>query len=189
MAKGESCNITEDGRELINAVQQSDAEKVRALLEGGADPRTRMSCSEPLFLNATRNRQTQIMAAFIAHGLPPDEFRDSGNRTALQLCAMSLNREAAIMLLENGANPNCDIQEDGFSLLHFAAFNNDAELCVKLLEKGANATARTSHGEDIFAMAGDEAAEAIKAHISLKKSRRLHSLRQRRAHTYPQPKV
>lgn len=175
-----TCTASPQGRALIDAVQADDEPRVRALLAAGADPRTRMDCSEPLFLHAARTNKTGILKAFLDHGLPPDEFTDNANRTALQLCAMAMNREAVKLLLDKGANPFCDIHEDGFTLLHFVAFNNDTELCVKLLELGADPHARTKLDEDVFDYAGEEAAAAMRAHISLKKSRRLHNLRKHR---------
>jgi ankyrin repeat protein len=63
------------------------------------------------------------------------------------------DRESVRALLEAGADPNVR-QQGGYTPLHTAAHNDDAELARLLLDHGADPAVKTDDGQTAADMAG-----------------------------------
>jgi len=130
----------EPGTPLHEAVIANDIEKVRQLLDEGADVniRTPYSKQTPLHWSVWQS-DIAIMNLLIERGADV-EARDSNEMTPLHLLSTSQKKERAgalLCLLGEGAQVNT-VDKFGASPLHIAAHNNSADFVKILLEHGAD---------------------------------------------------
>jgi len=138
---------------LTFAVVKNDAASVRRLIQAGADPNYALPVKEK---DGRKGK-----AANLEQNGNEDKDRDKANDTIkmLTLAGAYRSAEAAIALLDGGADPNV-ADRHGKTALHVAAEEGQLELVKKLLSKGANVNARTESSPPsdtiFFTLAGEQ---------------------------------
>jgi ankyrin repeat protein len=128
---------------LIEAVQYRQVEKVRVLLDEGADANSHYRSDRAITIKeAVRDLLRLPHKGENRAGL----WRDS-TALALAFGAGKANTEIAIALLRKGADPNAMVfPEFGWRLLHWAVLTCSPELIQALLQAGAKADAKDKTG-------------------------------------------
>ncbi len=128
-----------DRTPLHYAAVDAQPEVIPLLLDKGADPDARTGAEEtPLHLAARHDRHDLVEQ--LGRGEPDLEARDADGRTPLQVALKTRHFEAARALASLGAKPAAPLQgknvppRPGWTALHEAAFNGDAEVARCLLE-------------------------------------------------------
>ncbi len=143
---------------LHRAAYGSRATEVRQLLNQGADihatvtvkpDRAELAPSEltgatPLHL-AMLNPEQSVTSLLLDRGANI-ETKTAGGWTPLLWAAVYGNADAAVELLENGANPNVADSIREFTPLHWAAANRDGGLVRVLMDRGADPSATDKQG-------------------------------------------
>ncbi|MDA0181440.1 ankyrin repeat domain-containing protein [Solirubrobacter phytolaccae] len=104
---------------------------------------------------------TEAVRVLLEAGAPVDA--DAVNRMKARPIHSAVavgNHASARLLLEAGANPNLQ-QEGGYTAMHSAAHNNDAEMIKLLLEFEADPQIRDDEGHTPRDMTSDEAIRAL----------------------------
>jgi ankyrin repeat protein len=150
---------------LMAAARAGDEESVKLLLAAGADPNAReASLGETALMWAAGENQAGAVRALVAGGADPDLASTAlslapmdwlqigmvstvlpvGGWPALLFAARQNARDAALALIEAGADPNVR-DPDGLTAMNVAIMNEHYDLAVALLEAGAdpNAADRT----------------------------------------------
>jgi ankyrin repeat protein len=150
---------------LMAAARAGDADSIRILIEAGADPNAaETTLGETGLMWAAAENHPEAIAALIAGGADPDQVSSTldlapmdwvqvgmvstvlpvGGWVALTFAARENARDAAIALIDSGANPNAQ-DPDGNTPLLIALANDHYDLAAALLEAGAdpNVTDRT----------------------------------------------
>ncbi|WP_339048470.1 ankyrin repeat domain-containing protein [Candidatus Mesenet endosymbiont of Phosphuga atrata] len=134
--------------QLVDAVEGNNIEKVRSLLEKGANPN--IGVIDPIAGNRTimciaaEEGNIEIMKLLLKHGADIDngEKGTKGqNFTPLNAAVILNQEEAAIFLVKNGANIHYDDQ-NGSTPLHNAIYQQSRKLVELFLNIGANIHAR-----------------------------------------------
>jgi ankyrin repeat protein len=127
IAAGADPNASEDKHgetALIWAAAENHADAIRALVAGGADPDQQ---GMPLDLAP----MDWVQIGMVSTVLPV------GGWSPLMYAARENNAEAALALIETGANPNLR-DADGTTALGFAIMNGHYDLAAALIEAGAD---------------------------------------------------
>ena len=174
LTRGANVNARESAHNqtaLMWAAAQSHPAVVQALLEGGADVRarsreytqtvtsevTQRAGREELNYTVPRGGMTALLFAarsgdadsarlLVAAGADVNEALPEG-ATVLIVATHSGHRQAALALLEKGANPNADAV--GYTALHAAVLRSDVELVKALLARGADPNAPITKGTPV----------------------------------------
>lgn len=161
------------------AIELGDVEKVKELLEHGADPNALKHVGGSLVTLAIRNRHEEIarlllkfdadpnvgkpliaavhqnnpdmMQTLLDHGANPDGLENQYPSPLVQAIALS-RLEAVEALLEANANVNVMLP-NGITLLHFAVQIGDASIVAVMLAHGALPDAVTLSGESVMSWA------------------------------------
>lgn len=121
--------------ELANAVLASDIERIRFLVEKGADINNRDNQGYAVLQNAARNRDDKVVAELLA--LKADvNATDSDGMTALHHAVMRNHPETIKALAEGGAA--LDVKNrDGYTPLTMAIIEDQFKSAIALIEAGA----------------------------------------------------
>ncbi|WP_257266427.1 ankyrin repeat domain-containing protein [Endozoicomonas sp. ONNA2] len=125
--------------QLLEAAWHGSYDVVKALLDRGADPRTRDSGHFTALHFATRNSNDQtvlLLNCLLNHGADLNALT-ALNRTPLQCAVICGNLSAINTLLEHGADPDIPDQF-GFTPLNKAVAQGDRLIVDKLLAHSAN---------------------------------------------------
>ena len=139
--------------ELFSAIQRGDVDRVRAMLEAGADPDVYMNRPpywRPLHAAIEALEEggsLEALELLIRHGARVDGRDREGDATPLLMAVFRGCTDAARLLLEHGADANA-VGGEGDSPLCWAAREGDVELARLLLEHGAGATIDAGRGVD-----------------------------------------
>jgi ankyrin repeat protein len=136
---------------LMWAAAQNQPEVVQALIEGGADIHTRSKGGFTPLLFAARTGAIDSARILLAAGADVNEAMAAKGTPGgpLLMAAASGHEALAVLLLENGADPN--VSDGGAAPLHYAVMNgmtylrfrpNMPGLAKALLAHGANPNAR-----------------------------------------------
>ena len=129
---------------LMWAVANRSPELVQLLLDHGADAHARSAGGFTSLLFAAQQGLVDSGRALLQAGADVNERRSGNRMTALMVAAASGNNAFAILLLENGANPDLT-DESGFTALHYAASDrNGLDVVRALLGRGAQPNPRTT---------------------------------------------
>ena len=123
-------------QELSNAINANDSERVKFLVEKGADVNKPDPQGWLPLNNAARQRKDGMIKTLIELGADPNRADDSGT-TPLVAAAMRDHVPSIKVLLENGA----DVEKpgpDGFPALALAIAEARYEVAKTLIEGGAN---------------------------------------------------
>lgn len=120
---------------LWEAVREGDAERLAALLDGGAGPDARTPEGIPLTRAAVYHGRPALAEVLLERGAPLDGFT-----------AAALGRESDVAaMLDDGRLSAGARSEDGWTALHLAAFFGRAGVARALLDRGADHRARSTN--------------------------------------------
>lgn len=144
--------------ELVWAAFKSDHVKVRQLLEQGADVNfVDAKSKHSAFFFAAQADSLESVKAFVDHGVNIDIKNKYGLTTLYWLCDKNVDHYEIIdFLLKNGANPNVQDAEMGYSPLNSVISKyrlSQNKMIQSLLTHGANPFLKDRDGEDAFDMA------------------------------------
>ena len=134
--------------ELVKAAEAGDVQRVRELLDGGADPNLPKSFSA--LEAASASAFPEVVKAMLDHRADVTQ-RDSAGRTPLNVLAQSAigdarenPAEVARLLIRAGADVNAQDHIYGNTALHEAP---DAATALVLIESGADINRRNQDGQ------------------------------------------
>lgn len=101
-------------------------------------PNDKWNWLHQLLMGFTENKPSiDAIKFFIDKGVPVNA-QDGYGKTPLMYAMRSKNTEAAMLLLENGADPNIPDKKNEYPLSSIGAMPNRIELLKLMLEKGAD---------------------------------------------------
>lgn len=143
--------------DFIRAAQLDAVSRVKAALARGVNPNTRDANGETGLIIAMRYEAMKVARLLMATpGIDLEAKAPNGN-TALMMAAFRKNREAVVELLERGAQVN----QKGWTALHYAAAAGSIEITSLLLEKHAYIDAETPTGMTPLMIAAREGQEEV----------------------------
>ncbi len=134
---------------LLDAAARQDWQRVRALLDEGADVNTPRADGVTALLWAAHWDDVEIVNALLRAGADPNAADDHGV-TPLMRASENAGIDVARALLEAGANPNL-AQGSGLTALMLAAGTGSRDVVRALLAHGADVNAMT-HGSGVTAL-------------------------------------
>ena len=132
--------------QLHHAVKAGDLQRVRELLQDGANPNVRQAEFQgtPLqYASATGN--TKVIEELIEFGAQVD-LTDTHGRTPLMWAAMKNQSAAAKLLISADADLNRPMH-GSWTALHYAAQAGSSNIAQLLVDSGANVWQKNSHGQ------------------------------------------
>jgi uncharacterized protein len=145
--------------QLIEAIRSGDAERVKFLLEQGADANARDAYGAPVLMLAAYGGSLEIVNLLLYAGAEVDAKDELGWTALLKACYNDLEDrgypDIVKRLIEAGADPNVKIGY-GIRPLMLAAGYGEAEVCEALLAGGADVLARNDGGLTALMMVKDK---------------------------------
>lgn len=137
---------------LHSVVYSASAERVREVIEQGADVNERLRTRRgdagvtPLMVASEHNADPEVVRVLLEHGAEPNA-RDSNGRSALML-AMQRERDGGVaqMLVEHGARVGSRDAEGRTALMYACEHAEDSGVISYLLEQGAEIDDRDAEG-------------------------------------------
>ena len=123
--------MREIDKEFLNACEEGDLERVKQLLERGADVNVRDKDGETALMIVSWYGKKEIAELLIKNGIDINA-KDNLGRTALMYASWYGHNEVVKLLLENGADVNAQ-DEDDITALMYAFKNGDKEI-IELLK-------------------------------------------------------
>ena len=133
--------------ELIAATLAGDLDKVKEMIESGADPNSVDASGMGTLLNF----HPKVTKYLLQKGADPDIQRNE-NILPVLIGVAGFNTECVRLMLDAGANPNIKSDHNGETALHHAASGEDLELVSLLLDADANPNAKTKPGMTTYAL-------------------------------------
>ncbi len=130
---------------LSLAIESGHVERVRLLLDNGADVNTKVYNGFSLLHYSVLYANFEIAKLLIERGAFIDAVDDFGKTPLHWACSVRHCEPIAALLIEKGANPNVE-NEDGQTPLHIVAQREDKTLIDLLLKAGANPNAKDNRG-------------------------------------------
>jgi ankyrin repeat protein len=132
---------------LMKAVQKGDADRVKQLIDDGANvDELNPNGDAPL-----------VMAAYLGHAAIVQLLLEAGadlaavdpgmKATALHAAAYAGRTEAARLLIEHGIDINRQGPKNGYTALHDAIWENHVETARVIIDGGADLTLRSHDGD------------------------------------------
>ncbi|KAI3893439.1 hypothetical protein MKX03_020283, partial [Papaver bracteatum] len=118
---------------LYHACAEGHFDMVRYLLEKGANPDASNDTNRTPLHQAAKSGDTRIINLLLSRGVRVDVVSSSGN--ALQFAAALGHPDAVKLLLDHGADPNCDNSQGMLRPLFAAMFTKSGECIGSLKEK------------------------------------------------------
>jgi len=120
--------------DFLLAVKFDDVDVVRTLLQRGFDPNTAEEArGETGIMMALRDNSMKVFDVLLAAGDLKLEARARNGDTALMIASFMGNLEAVRRLIDAGA----EVNQPGWTALHYAATNGDTDVISLLLENYA----------------------------------------------------
>lgn len=139
--------------ELVEASRTGDIERVRVLLDNGADVNSNESndVGDTPLIVASKKGNLELVRLLLERGA--DVNKPNNNQNApLHVASMWIQLDIIRVLLENGADIN-KANNSGFTPLHYATMRGDVNTVRLLLENGADITKKDKNGKDAFYIA------------------------------------
>jgi ankyrin repeat protein len=150
---------TEDEVDFMRAAQLDAVSRVKTALSRGVNPNTRDSNGETGLIVAMRYESLKVARLLMeTPGIDLEAKAPNGN-TALMMAAFRKNKTAMLDLLKHGAQVN----QKGWTALHYAAAAGSVEITTLLLEKHAYIDAETPSGMTPLMIAAREGQEEVVA--------------------------
>ncbi|MYN25204.1 ankyrin repeat domain-containing protein [Duganella levis] len=148
---------SDDEVEFFRAAQLDGAERVKKMLARGVNPNARDSNGETGLIVAMRYESLEVARVLMAQkGIDLEAKAPNGN-TALMMAAFRKNKTALLELLQRGAQVN----QKGWTALHYAAASGSVEITTILLDKYAYIDAETPSGMTPLMIAAREGQEEV----------------------------
>ena len=138
-------NYTRYNMDLIKAVQTNDLERVRLLVEQGADKEKGNIHGWTPLLQASSFGHLEVTQYLVEQGATLEKANNAGD-TPLIIAAFNGHLEVCRYLLEEGADRD-KAAIDGWTPLHCAADQGYLEIAMLLMSYGADLNVRTNRGE------------------------------------------
>jgi len=138
---------------LHDAAKAGETDRVKQLLDQGANIAEPDSAGEPPLLIAALNGKTEVVALLIDRGADI-EIRNKGGLTALHAAAYGGNLDTVKLLVEKGASVNDQKNFYHMSPLHASAEEGHAEIVAFLLDHKAEIEATERNGYTPLTQAG-----------------------------------
>ena len=139
--RGANPNIPDYGGRypLTLAARKGKTEVVKILLGGGADPNLSDSSGRNALHMASDYNRADMIPFLFESGANPNALRSrlSSEETPLMISVRRGNTEAALALINGGADPNFS-DSSGNNALHVASLHNQTDMIPLLLESGTN---------------------------------------------------
>lgn len=142
--------------DFFSAVSRNDAPAVAALLQRGFDPNSRDPKGQTALFLALRDGSASITETLLGSPALDVNALNGAGESALMMAALRGQTEWARRLLERGAQVN----QPGWSPLHYAATGPEPGVVRLLLERGAEIDARSPNGTTPLMMAAQYGSEA-----------------------------
>jgi len=149
--------------DLMVAAANNETEKVLDLLSKGMDVNTTDRDGTNLTMIAARTNNHQLLE-FLLKNRASLMKRNKYGDDALMLSAYNGDLEAVKLLVQAGAM----IDHEGWTALHYAAFQGHAEVAAYLLEKGAEINALASNRQTALILAARHGHAAVAALLKQK---------------------
>jgi ankyrin repeat protein len=148
----------EDVVDFFRAAQMDNAGVIRKILARGLNPNLRNpDDGEPGLVIAMRYEANNVLDLLLAQpGIDIEAKAPNGN-TALMMAAFRQNKPAVLKLLAKGAQVN----QPGWTALHYAAAAGSTELVALLLERHAYIDCESPSGMTPLMMAAREGKEDV----------------------------
>ncbi|WP_371868369.1 ankyrin repeat domain-containing protein [Duganella margarita] len=148
---------SDDEVEFFRAAQLDGAERVKKMLARGVNPNARDSNGETGLIVAMRYEALNVARVLMDQkGIDLEAKAPNGN-TALMMAAFRKNKTALLELLKRGAQVN----QKGWTALHYAAASGSVEITTILLDKYAYIDAETPSGMTPLMIAAREGQEEV----------------------------
>lgn len=139
---------------LIDAVKDNKIEKVKQLLESGADVNQKNRFGMTPLYYASRNGYLEIVKLLLPAGANVNtattdaNYREltTDNVTSLQMASLNNHLEIVKLLLAAGADVNV-VDGDGSAALSMAVYKNNVEIVKLLLDAGADKSIKNRYGK------------------------------------------
>lgn len=161
-------HLQDDLTPLYYAVQYNQIDKIKILLEHGANPNESFTYQPELIYFAVRNNNIEVTKLLIKYGARVNKF-NYFDGTPLHVAATNNNIEIVNLLLENNAPVNTKTRyhekkrpafttrkDFGKTPLHIAVQNNNYQITKVLLENGANTNIKDDSDKNSFDYAKDK---------------------------------
>jgi uncharacterized protein len=151
-------DVEEDTVDFFRAVQMDNVGVIRKVLTRGLSPNLRdPGDGEPALVAAMRYEANNVLDLLLAQpGIDLEAKAPNGN-TALMMAAYRQNKPAVLKLLAKGAQVN----QPGWTALHYAAAAGSTELVALLLERHAYIDCESPSGMTPLMMAAREGKEDV----------------------------
>ena len=140
----------DDGRDEANdslhaAAEEGKIDRVKSLLEQGADINARNASNETPLEKAAAEGNVDVVRLLIELGAEVDS-RDMWERTPLHWSSRDGHLDVSRVLLDHGANANAR-DEDYWTPMHISGGNGHLEMVKLFLERGADVRAVNVEGQ------------------------------------------
>ena len=145
---------TYDGKEMIQAAEVGDHERIASLLKLGDNVNKAYQSvyHEVALWNASRNGHSECIELLLDSGANVNAFDGTGN-TCLMLSAQYGHHDCVQLLLEKGADVNLFDQLSGRNAVYLAATGCHAECVESLIKAGADVNKTPSGGDSLLGLA------------------------------------
>jgi ankyrin repeat protein len=148
---------TDDEVDLLRAAQLDAVSRVKAALARGVSPNLRDANGETALIIAMRYEALKVARLLMdTPGIDLEAKAPNGN-TALMMAAFRKNKAALLDLINHGAQVN----QKGWTALHYAAAAGSVEMTTILLDKHAYIDAETPSGMTPLMIAAREGQEEV----------------------------
>ena len=131
-----------DNYDLVWAANQGELDKVKLLVEAGADPNS----VDPNGMGTLLSFHPDVLKYLLEKGANPDIQRNE-NILPVLVGIAGFNTECLKVLLDGGADPNIAGHHNGETALHHAVCGDNFEQVKALLDAGADPNKRTLGGK------------------------------------------
>lgn len=138
---------------LRRAICNNQPEMLRVLLDRGLDPNAWIDHRDRPLILAAIEENTECVRVLLDHGADP-ELCDSDRRTALNHAIIGRNDTICRWLAERSNVDHRDSEH--WTYLMLAAVHQHQELCILLLERGADLNAQSGDGRTVADLATPE---------------------------------
>jgi ankyrin repeat protein len=131
---------------LHEAIIDKEADKVKSLLDKGADVEAKDKDEQTPLIYSSRLRNIEITKILLNHGVDVNA-RDHDGQTALMHASWNGNVNIVELLLKYGSDVNIKANGLGLTSLHLASGKGYSQIVDLLLINGADVNARLTNGE------------------------------------------
>lgn len=134
--------------DILHAAYEGETDKVVDLLRRGMDVNTTDPQGSTLLSIAARANNIELVRFLLDNRANPQRRNRYGD-TALMVAALQGHTEIVRLMLEHKVDPN----QPGWNALHYAAFENRADIAALLIAAGAQVNALAPNGQSALMLA------------------------------------